>query len=220
MLEQVNFSGGTTSVATNPNSGAATNTSANAIANAIQQNAGITNLSGGVTYNVYPIPATFTWSVSSNNGGGAASTTVYGFNNNVLNAAVTTNGSGAASIVNAYGDGFTGKVYEQFARSANNGQGVMIKGMTIQATNYTTGAQVTAPFSTMNMTIITTNGYGPTVPVSIDWNEALRNTQYQSGILTIFKPWYLNSLTQIQLLLSVNTALVITLMTQSSSFNG
>lgn len=200
--------------------GSAVGLNPNSIAAAIQANNGVTNLSNGVVYNVYPIPATFTWTVYSNNGTGAASTTVYGFNNNVLNAAVTTNGSAADSIVNSYGDGFSGKVYENYARSTNNGQGVYIKGMTVQATNYTSGAQVSSPFSTMNLTIITTNGYGSSVPVSIDFNEALRNTQYQVGILTIMKGFYLNSLTQLKLLLPANTQLVFTLMTQSASFNG
>lgn len=215
MLEQVTLDAGTTSVAANPNA-----SPANSIAQAIQANAGITNLTNGVVYNVFPIPATFTWTVYSNNATGAVATTVYGFNNNVMNAAVTTNGSGAASIVNTYGDGFSGKIYENYARSANNGQGVYIKGMTVQSTNYTSGAQTSTPFSTMNLTIITTNGYGASVPVSIDFNEALRNTQYQVGILTIMKAFYLNSLTQLQLSLPANTQLVFTLMTQSASFNG
>lgn len=215
MLEQIQFGSevATAPVGINPNSNPA-----NAVAQAIQQNAGITNLSNGVVYNVYPIPATFTWSVSSTNAG--AATTVYGFNNNVMNAAVTTNGGGAATIVNTYGDGFSGKIYENYARSTNNGQGVFIKGMTVQATNYTSGAQVSAPFSTMNLTIISTNGYGANVPVSIDFNEALRNTQFQVGILTVMKGFYLNSLTQLQLLMPINTSLVFTLMTQSASFNG
>lgn len=191
-----------------------------AIGAAIQNNAGITNLSGGVVFNVYTIPTSLTWSVSSNNATGSGTVTVYGFNNNVLNSAVVNNGAGADSIANTYGDGFSGKVYENYFRSANAGQGMRILGMTIEATNYTSGSQVSSVFSTMSLNIIAANGQGSTIPLPVNLQEAVRNTQYQSGILTIKKDFYLNSLTQLSLSLPKDTKLVFTLFTDASGFNG
>lgn len=190
------------------------------VAQAVNANQGIINLSQGVMFNVFPMPTSLTYSVSSNNGGGAASTTVYGFNNSTLTAAVTTNGSGAASIVNTFGDGLSGRLYTQLASSANAGMGIKILGFTIQATNFTSGVAAPTAFSTLNLTVITQNGYGSTVPQTIDLNQALRNTQYNSGMLTLVYGFYLNSLTQLQMVLPVNTSLVFTLFTEASGFAG
>lgn len=190
------------------------------VAQAVNANQGIINLSQGVMYNVYPMPTSLTYSVSSNNGGGAASTTIYAFNNGSLNAAVTTNGSGAASIVNTFGDGLLGRLYSQLALSANAGMGIKILGFTIQASNFTSGVAAPTAFSTLNLTVITQNGYGATVPQTIDLNQALRNTQYNSGMLTLVYGFYLNSLTQLQMVLPVNTSLVFTLFTEASGFTG
>lgn len=195
----------------------AVGTPAQQLAAAVQQNAGVANLSNGTVFNLFTIPTSFSWTVSSTDAG--AATTVYGFNNNVLNAAVTNNGGGAGTIVNTYGDGFTGKVYENYARSANGGMGVKILAMTIESTNYTSGAQTT-PFSTLAFNIIAANGQGSVIPIPVNLQEAVRNTQYQSGILTVKKPFYLNALTQLSLLMPINTKLVITLFTEASGFNG
>ncbi len=218
MLEKIGidtggFSGQGNTTAVGPNIAAQ-------VAQAVNANQGIINLSKGVMYNVYPMPTSLTYSVSSNNGGGAASTTVYGFNNGTLNPAVTTNGSGAASIVNTFGDGLSGRQYANLALSANAGMGIKILGFTIQASNYTSGVATPSAFSTLNLTVITQNGYGATVPQTIDLNQALRNTQYNSGMLTLVYGFYLNSLTQLQMVLPVNTSLVFTLFTEASGFTG
>ncbi len=188
-----------------------------AIAQTIAANQGVINLSKGITYDVYLIPTSLTYSVTSTNAG-AANTTIFAFNNNVLNALVTVNSGGvAASIVNTFGDGFSGKVYEQYFRSANQGKGIKIIGFTLQITTLA-GVATPAAFSTLAMTILSTNGYGQNVPVSIDMNQALRNTQFNSGMLTLAYNFYLNSLTQISMSLPINTSLTLTLFTEGSGF--
>ena len=186
------------------------------IAQTIAKNSGVINLSNGVVYDVFMIPTSLSFSASSTNATGAVSTTIYAFNTNSLNAAVTSNGSGTA-IRFSYGDGFTGKAYEQYARSANGGKGLDIVGFTIQATTVAGVAKPTA-FSTLNLTVISANGYGAAVPVTIDLNQALRNTQYNSGMLTLGIAFYLNALTQMQMVLPVDTVVTFTLFTGASGF--
>lgn len=190
------------------------------IAQALQQAQGVQNLSNGVVYNIFTMPTSFTATIYSNNGGGAATTTVYLFNAGILNSAVTTNGSGAASIATTYGDGFSGNVYNQYFRSANNGMGVKFVGFTVIATNYTTGAQTASPLTTLSMNLINANGQGGTIPIPFDLSEALRNTQYQSGTLSVLKSWYQNGLNQFSMSLTANTQLNFVFFTEASSFKG
>lgn len=180
-------------------------------------NTGVINLSQGQVMNVNPVPTSFNVTTSSNNGAGAATVTQYLFNESVLNAAKTTNGSGAASIVNTYNDGFSGKVYDQLFKTMNTGQGILMKGLTIQITGYTSGSQIASPFATLAFNVITANGMGSTIPVPIDFSEALRATNFQSGTLTILRPFFFNALSQVQLQLPKDTVISLTLFTQSSN---
>lgn len=179
---------------------------------------GVKDLSNGKVVNMFPIPSNFNVTISSNNGVSAEAKTMYLFNESFLNASPTNNGSGAASIVTTYGDGFSGRVYEQYIKLANTTRGIRFNGFTVQATNYTSGAQVTTPFASMSLALQICNGQGGRLPVQIDLNEAIRNTQYQSGILTVTKPMYVNALSQFQLSLPINTTLAFTFFTDASSF--
>lgn len=211
--------GGTQTVATTSNVQQAAAISAPSVANIAQtiaKNSGVINLSNGVIYDVFMIPTSLTFTASSVDATGAVSTTIYGFNTNSLNSAVTSNGGGTA-IAYTYGDGFSGKAYEQYARSANNGKGLDIVGFTVQATTVAGVAKPTA-FSTLNLTVISANGYGAAIPVTIDLNQALRNTQYNSGMLTLGFAFYLNALTQLQMVIPVDTTLTFTLFTAASGF--
>lgn len=179
---------------------------------------GVKDLSNGKVINMFPIPSNFNVTISSNNGGSAESKTMYLFNESFLNASPTTNGSGANSIVTTYGDGFSGRVYEQYIKLANAVRGIRFNGFTVVATNYTSGAQIATPFTTMNLSLQICNGQGGRIPVQIDLNEAVRNTQYQVGTLTIVKPVYLNALSQFELTLPINTTLAFTFFTDKASF--
>jgi len=128
------------------------------------------------------------------------------------------------AATNAYnlelGDGFSGRIYDAYLSSANNGRGILIKGFTVIATNYTTGAQTSVPFNGLNMNLIAANGQGSVIPVPFDLSEAIRNTQYQVGTLTVNKSFYLSSLTQLNYQLPANTSMSWTFFTEASSFAG
>lgn len=170
------------------------------------------------TYDIFSVPPQLNYTTSSNAAGSSATVTQYIFNNNVMNAAVTNNGSGAASIVNTYNDGFSGKVYENGFRSWNGGRGILIKGFLIQVTNYTSGAQVSSAFGTLAMQILYANFQGGTTPIPIDVSSALNNAQYQVGILTLKQSFYLNASSQISISLPANTIMNFTFYTESSTF--
>ncbi|MBA2610546.1 MAG: hypothetical protein H0U95_01150 [Bacteroidetes bacterium] len=106
------------------------------IATDLNNNSGVMNLSNGKTIDLFPIPQTLSLTVTSTDAGAAV--TNYLFNTNSLSPAVTTNGGGANTIVNTYGDGYSGKGYEQLFRAANSGRGILIKGFTIKSTTFAT----------------------------------------------------------------------------------
>jgi hypothetical protein len=179
--------------------------------------AGVYSAAPGKVYDVFTIPPVLNYSTVSNNATGAGTVTQYIFNNTTLNAAVTTNGSGAASIVNTYGDGFSGRVYDKGVASWNGGRGVLIKGFTITSTTGSTGAQYSAAFATLNMQILNANSQGGVTPVPVDVSAALRNSQFQIGVLTVGFEFYLNSLNQLSLNLPRNTTFAITFVTENGS---
>lgn len=178
---------------------------------------GVVNVSGGKIYDIYTVPPVLNFTTASNNGGGAGTVTQYIFNTSVLNPAVTTNGSGAGSITNTYGDGFSGRVYDSLLSNANGGSGVFIKGFTIQSTTTSTGAQISTPFNTLQMNIQNANGQGGSTPVPVDVTAAIRNNQFQVGILTVVFPFTLNGLNQISLSLPANTTFSFTFTTENGS---
>jgi hypothetical protein len=190
------------------------------VVSALKQSQGVVNLSNGVVYNIFTIPTSFTVTTQSIAGAGALTVTQYIFNNSVMNAILTNNGKGAASIVNTFGDGFGGRIYDAYLKSANNGFGIKMNGFTVVATVDSTGDQTSTPFNTLNMNLIAANGQGSVIPIPFDVNEAVRNTQYQVGTLTVNKEFFLSSLTQISYSQPADTVFAWTFFTEASGFKG
>lgn len=191
--------------------------SSQAPSNSALPNAAVSTLSNK-TYDIFAVPPVLTYTTSSNNATGAGTVTQYIFNNNVLNAAVTTNGSAAASIVNTYGDGFSGKVYENGFRSWNGGRGILVKGFTLSVTNYTSGAQVGSYFNTLSFQLLSANFQGGVLAVPFDVSAAVNNQQYQVGIVTVRQNMYLNAGSQISVSLPANTIFAFTFFTEAATF--
>ncbi len=176
---------------------------------------GTVNLSGGVIYDIFTIPSSFTFTAASNNGGGGGTVSIYIFNNTNMTSLVTDNGSGAGSITNTFGDGYTGGIYQQIQRSANKGKGPKIRGIITQAITTSSGAQIATPYATMQMQVLYANGEGGATPVPINMQEALRNVSNQVGILSVVKGFYLNAVAQIKCQLPVNTTFSFIFITES-----
>jgi hypothetical protein len=184
---------------------------------AVQAAPGVVNLTQGKLFDIFTVPPVLSFTTASDAGVGSGTVTQYIFNNNVMTAAVTTNGSAANSIVNTYGDGFTGKIYEQLMRSANGGRGIFIKGFTVTSTTSSTGAQYPTAVNTMNAQILNANAQGGSTPVPVNVSSALRNSQFQSGVFTVEFKFYLNAMSQISVSLPANTTFAFTFLTESGS---
>lgn len=182
-----------------------------------QAGPGVVNLTQGKLFDIFTVPPVLTFTTASNNGTGAATVTQYIFNPNVMTAPVTTNGSGANSIVNTYGDGYTGKIYEQLQRSANGGRGIFVRGFTVTSTTTSTGVQYPTGVNTMSMQILNANSQGGSTPVPVNVSSALRNSQFQSGVFTVEFKFFLNAMSQISVSLPANTTFAFTFFTETGS---
>lgn len=187
-------------------------------------NTGVTNLGRGMVYELYTITTSLSFTTNSAAGSGAVNTKNYIFNNSFLNALVTNNGSGAGSIVSTYGDGFTGKVYEQYFKTCNPGQGtsgiyckgLFISGFTVQITNATSGDATSQGINTLAMNILAQNGEGESIPIAAKLAEAIRNAAFISGTYTVNFAFFINALTQISFVTPPNTNIAFTFFTQAS----
>lgn len=183
---------------------------ANALA-ALAANNAILSMPGEV--NLMQIPMALTYLNVSSNAGGTVAT--YFMNNDTYNAAATNNGGGADTIVNTYGDGFTGKSYNQLARSLANGMGIKCYGLTMHYVTTTTGAENSAGLTSSTPTLLYYTGAGTApVPKPIIMNVGARNSQQLAGEMTVKMIFYINSTFQMSYNVTNNTTLSLTVMTQ------
>ena len=161
--------------------------------------------------NMVPTPQALTILHTSNNGGGGTSKTVYFLNTASLNAAVTDNGSGAASIVNTPGDGLSGAGYDQYARM----NPIKCYGFTMHYITTSTGAENSAGLTTANPTWLMANLVGANyVPVGFVLNSGARNSQYLAGEMTVKQVFYLGPLNQLSYALPTGNTLNVTILCQ------
>lgn len=190
---------------------------ANQIANSISNNQGIVNVSNGKIVNYQPKPTSLSVTVESDNEASAASADIYIFNNTAFTALDTNNGSGANSIDYTWGDNNSGKTYERIMGSCNGGQGIGIRGFTLQVTTRSTGASLGTAFNTMQLNLIAANGQGKMVPFTSDVAEAIRNSQYIAGTLTVIFPFVFSPYMQMNYQQPHNTTFAWTLITEYSN---
>lgn len=102
--------------------------------------------------------------------------------------------------VPTYDDGFTGKLINRQLAIRNLGRGLKVKSITFIGLN-SAGSQDATVLQSLNLNFVTYTVKGGTiVPKPIDLSAAIRNTQFQSGILTLEFPngLWLNAVTQIK----------------------
>lgn len=166
-------------------------------------------------WDMFPIPPAMTKVVTSATGAGAEAKTSYFGNEDAFNATATNNGSGAASIVNTYGDGFSGKSYNRlFAQPSINSTGLMCYGFTLQYVVTNGGAQDPSGITTANPTLLTANGTGSNmIPRGIVLSSGARNTQYLTGVMTVAYNFVMNSITQLSYNIPVGDSVTLTVLT-------
>lgn len=165
---------------------------------------------------LFPVPPAMTKTVTSATGGGAVAKTTYFGNEDAFNASPTNNESGANSMVNTYGDGFSGKSYNRlFAQPTIAGSGLACYGFTFAYVVTNGGAQDGAGLTTANPTILVANGTGSNmIPRGTVLSAGLRNTQYLPGTMTVRYSFTFNSLMQISYNIPVGDSVTATIMTQ------
>ena len=138
-------------------------------------------------------PKSTSWTVTSTYNASGVTKTVTAFNQNSttsgLTASPTTNGSGAGSITYQYNDypggSTSGQLISAIASQFNKGHGMWCYGFTIQYS--IAGVSNSAALFNANTTMVYYNGDGTTNPLYINIQDALRNTQYIAGLLTVIR---------------------------------
>lgn len=163
------------------------------IANAFQQSQGVYRV-GDPTIELCDNPTNSTITFKGRNAADNANAAVnaYALNVDALN---TSDG-----FVPTYDDGFTGKLINRQIAVRNLGRGLKVKSITFVALN-SGGSQDASVLQALALSFVTyTVKSGIIVPKPIDLSAAIRNTQFQSGILTLEFPngLWLNAVTQIK----------------------
>jgi len=195
-------------------------TSVQSLVSAISQAQGVVNIGAGQSIQGVKVPTSLTVSITSGEGVNAVATTLNLFNDAVFGNQVTNNGSGANTITYNWGDNTSnGKYYTELCRLMNNGMGIGIRGFNIACT-FLNGTSNQQFFSTANVTTLLNTLRGNFIPREVSVEDAVRNTAFNSGLLTVVQPIMLNTLMQLTLEIPVGNIVTLTMFTEASSFKG
>lgn len=148
--------------------------------------------------NMMPSVPAMTQTIASATGGGAKAVTAFFMNEDSYQITPTNNGSNAGSVTNAYGDGWSGKGYNNLAKGLSPSNGIKCYGFTLIFTNTGTGAQDAAGINSANPTWLMANLVGAyQIPKGFVLSAGARNTQYLAGTMTVRGVFYINPLIQI-----------------------
>jgi len=162
-------------------------------------------------FDMLPVPVAMSQTIASATGTGATAVTAYFGNEPYFNSTPTTNGSGAGSVTNTYGDGWSGKGYNQLFNAIT--RGVRCYGLTISFITTSTGAQNPSGLNTAATTLLVADLVGANqIPKGIVLNAGARNTQYLSGTMTVIYQFNINCLTQLSYSVPVGNTVSLTLL--------
>lgn len=197
---------GKTSVITTNNQ-VATNNVATAVADAMTANNQGVYINSNKVIELFALPDTFVFTYVNSNENGDVAKTCYIFNEDKYEVTPTTNTAGTPT--KAYSDGYSGKNYNALLASANMGRGVKFSGFNIEFTN-SSGNQDGSAFGSASLAILAYNGSGSSIPVPINLSRAQRNTAYQTGLLTVEQPMWLNCTNQVKVTVGKGDTMVFT----------
>jgi hypothetical protein len=174
---------------------------------------GIISISGNI--NLLPIPQAYSQVIVSTAGVGAEAVTAYMGNEDTYNVTPTDNGSGAGTVTNNYGDGWSGKGYNKLFTA---GPGVQFYGFTLVFTVAATGVQDAAGIQQANPTHLSANFVGAAqIPVGFVLGIGLRNTIYQEGTMTVRTMFVMNIASQLSYSVPAGDKASLVLMTADFS---
>jgi len=178
------------------------NAAATTLANALNQQSGIIDLSQGRQFELYVKPTstvvtTYGLAVDGTTPGQSIS---YIFNEAIYKTSVLSADGTSASKQPTYNDGtfhnVTGGNINRHILCDNLGRGLNFKLITFVGIDGSGNQDITI-LQNMNLTVQTYNTQGGSpVPQTFDVSSAIRNTQFQSGILTVALDVWVNAETQ------------------------
>lgn len=168
-------------------------TDAKAFANALVANQGTVKMDNG-TVEIWDRPKSTLITFKGLNAAGAVAQAV---NAHALNVDAL---NGSDGFVPTYNDGFAGRLINRHIVASNHGRGLKLKAITFIATN-AAGSQDANVLQALDFAFVgyTVKG-GVIKPEPIDLGSAIRNTQQQSGTLTLEFPEgvWINCATQLK----------------------
>ena len=187
---------------------------------AFAQQQGVIDISNGQIISDKPKPKSLNVTVNSIVADGDEDATIYLFNNTALTPLDTNNGGGANTLTYNFRDGYSGRGYERLLGSNMTGFagkpeiGIGIRGFTIQVTTISTGASNGSYWNAMDMNIEMANLRGRSMPFAADLTDAIRNTAFIAGTLTVIFPFVMNPFMQITYTQSPNTSFAWSFVTE------
>lgn len=182
-------------------------------ASQLQNNQGVYQYIKGATgaVELYTPALSTNYTVTNSNVADATSITAYMFNNNFFNTTPDSSGTGAGNTVTkTYDDGWNGKLIERTLAVANYGRGLRARFINIIATD-ASGNQSPVALSGCQLTLQSyTGNNGKPNPFPIPLSQAIRNTMYQSGTLTIELDMWVNAISQISFVVPKGCTLSVT----------
>lgn len=173
---------------------------ANQLANAIQNNSGIIDIRNKQAADeLYPLPESTTYSIDNTNDAASTAIDVWVFNEDVLKNTLTDNTIAAGKEPTiSYNDGFSGKLINALIKNFRNGRGMRIKEITVIGKD-ASDVQQDSAIMDMDLQLVAYNATrGSSVPVNYDLSEALRNTQFKDGMVTVKVDIVINAISQLK----------------------
>lgn len=177
------------------------NAPANQLANAIQNNAGIIDIrTGAVVDELYPLPDSTTFSVDASSAANSTAIKVWVFNEDVLKSTIEDNTYVGApnKPTLSYNDGFDGRLINGLIKNFRNGRGMRISEITVIGKD-ASDVQQDSAIMDMDLRLVAYNATrGSEQSKPYDLSEALRNTQFKDGMVTVKVDLMINAVSQLE----------------------
>lgn len=170
---------------------------------------GVNDVDRGVMQEINAKPRQTIITIASATGAGAASITQQLFNNDYLTALIINNGSGAASVVNTWNDGFAGALISRVI-SAKGDAGLRAKQLQLKYVITATGVQDSGGVTAANPTLTTFNGDGSTLPQIIPIASAGTPAYQQQGFLIVNVNFAVKRYSQLSVVVPVGDTVTVT----------
>ena len=171
------------------------------LAKDIQNNAGKIDISEGMVIELWPVAKTTKVNVTNPNTAKSADVTVYVFNENTLKNTFSDNvyPDGAADIDKptvAYNDGFKGNFIKELIHGSNQGRGLKCVELTIIGKD-ASGVQSDEAILALDAALQSYNPVrGTAMPLNVDFGEAIRNSAFKDGFVTVAIEFWVNRVSQ------------------------